>query len=427
MNKLSTETYKGTSDWFPEEYKIKKYIFQQWRKVCTQFGYEEYLTPLLEYAEIYKAKSGEDLGGKELMTVIDRAGRELAIRPEMTPSVTRMVSKIYESSPKPIRYFSIANFMRGEKPQRGRGREFWQLNFDMFGSESINADIEILQMSIEIMLSFNPPTGSFTVFVNNRKLINAILAKYAKVSNEQRKEVVRVLDKFDKVPEKETRKRFGEIGLEEDQVEALFDFITSQSAEELIRKIPKLKDEEGYQDMVQIMETLDELGYSEWVKFQPNIIRGLDYYDGMVFEVFDNAPDNNRSMFGGGRYNGLSELFSNSVIPAVGVAPGDMPITLFLESWGLTDDILKQMSPRKVFIPLLDEKLQTAVLKLAQKLRLDGEDVTVGISSTNMSKALKYADKKSFNEVVILGEQEIEKGEYKIKNMESGTETYKKL
>ena len=169
------------ADWFPEEYTIRKYIFDTWRKVCISFGYEEYLAPLLEDADIYRKKSGGDVGGKELTIVTDRAGRELAIRPEMTPSVTRMISQIYTSNPKPIRYFSIANFYRNQKPQRGRNREFWQLNYDIFGTNDIDADVEIIQIGVEIMLAFNPPKGSFVAKVNNRKLIDYILTEEANI------------------------------------------------------------------------------------------------------------------------------------------------------------------------------------------------------------------------------------------------------
>ena len=159
---LSNQEPKGTQDWSPEEFLLRKYIFDTWRRVCLRYGFEEYLTPLVESAEIYRAKSGEDVGGKELVTFTDLGGRELSIRPEMTPSVVRMLTKNYASSSKPIKYFSIANFMRNEKPQRGRNREFWQLNCDIFGSESFLADLEILQMALDLVLEFDPPQNSFT-------------------------------------------------------------------------------------------------------------------------------------------------------------------------------------------------------------------------------------------------------------------------
>jgi histidyl-tRNA synthetase len=172
---LSNLPQKGTSDWTPEEFRVRKTIFDTWRKVCTSFGYQEYLCPILESADIYRAKSGEDVGGKELMSFFDQGGRELSIRPEMTPSVTRMVTRFYEQKPKPIKLFSIANFVRNEKPQRGRNREFWQLNIDTFGSNSILSDVEMLVLIIEMMLAFKAPKDSFKVNLNNRKLIDAIL------------------------------------------------------------------------------------------------------------------------------------------------------------------------------------------------------------------------------------------------------------
>lgn len=149
--KLTNNPIKGTSDWLPEEFAVRQYIFETWRKINRQFSYDEYLTPLLESADIYRAKSGEDVGGKELMVITDRAGRELAIRPEMTPSVTRMVSRFYKQATKPLRLFSIANFWRNENPQRGRNREFWQLNSDIFGSESVNADAEYQRRVLDFL------------------------------------------------------------------------------------------------------------------------------------------------------------------------------------------------------------------------------------------------------------------------------------
>lgn len=420
---ISNEPYKGTYDWTADEFKIRKYIFDSWRSVCTRFGYQEYLTPLLEYADLYRAKSGEDLGGKELMIVVDRAGRELAIRPEMTPSVTRMVSRNYESSTKPIKLFSIANFMRGENPQRGRNREFWQLNFDIFGEESINADIEILQIALEIMLSFNPPEGSFTLYVNNRKLIDAILNQFAKVTDEQRGEVVRILDKWEKLERAEVIKRLAQVGLNEEQINSLTLFMESNSEQELLENIPRIESEEGYLELREIVGKLTGLGYEKWVKFQPNIIRGFDYYDGMVFEVFDNNPENLRSMFGGGRYNGLAELFGVKSFPATGCAPGDETTKLFLESWGLLEKLKDMKSSESYYIPLLDETYYDEINLIASSLRGEGKIVECGLKVEAISKAFKYSEKKEFDFLVLYGEFEAEKGVYKVKDLRSGEES----
>ena len=288
---LSNNPPRGTYDWFPEEFEIRKYIFDTWRKVCASFGYEEYLAPLVDYADIYRAKSGEDVGGKELTLFKDRAGRELAIRPEMTPSITRMISKKYNSMQKPIRYFSIANFFRNEKPQKGRNREFWQLNYDIFGDNNIGADIEVLQIAMEVMLAFNPPEGSFKIYINNRKLIDFILelkvpargwsssgrkslpapagqksqtqpkadeplAQEAGRPLDEKAEIIRVLDKMDKLPKAEIEKRLLDIGVSEEDISVLYNIFSSENEELFIREFPEIENAQPYKETLEIMSFL---------------------------------------------------------------------------------------------------------------------------------------------------------------------------
>lgn len=417
MNKLSNLPPKGTSDWLPQEFRIRKYIFDTWREVCLIFGYQEYMTPLVEYAEVYRAKSGEDVGGKELTTFMDRGGRELAIRPEMTPSVTRMVSRIYENSPKPIRLFSIANFMRNEKPQKGRNREFWQLNCDIFGSNSIIADIEILQIALEIMKEFKAPKGSFTLFLNNRMLIDFVLDGIALIPADIKSNVVRVLDKFLKLDRNDFEKTLREMGLNISQVDTLVKFMSSSSEEELLKNIPEIQNCGGYIELKEIMTQLSDLGYSEYIKFNPSVIRGFDYYDGMIFEVFDNNPGNSRAMFGGGRYNGLASLFGGNSFPAVGFAPGDETTRIFLENWNLIPDNLKS---EVYFLPILSSDLTGKAMELAQKLRSEGKNVILSLEEQKLGKALEYANKIEADFVVIYGENEQSRGVYLVKDMESG-------
>lgn len=426
MTKLSNQPPKGTSDWFPNEFKIRKAIFDTWRSVCESFGYEEYLTPILESAEIYRAKSGEDLGGKELMTMFDRAGRELAVRPEMTPSVTRMISRVYEGLPKPIRYFSIANFVRNQKPQKGRNREFWQLNYDVFGSDSINADVEIAQIGLEIMIKLGAPKGSFTMFINNRKLIDTILDTFAKVDENQKIEVVRILDKWEKLSKEDLQERLTEVGLNEQQIAPLFKFMECEDSQTLLKEFEGIEKTDGFNEVENVINQLKDLGYSEWVRFQPNIIRGFDYYDGTVFEVFDNNPENSRSLFGGGRYNGLAGLFGSQSFPAVGIAPGDETTKLFVEGWNLTEALIKNTSV-KYFLPKISEGTETELNKIAKELRDSGSVVEVSLEIQKVGKALGYADKKGYDFVIIAGDQEISAKEYKLKNMKTGEEIIQKF
>ncbi len=265
---LSTKPPKGTQDRYPQEFQIRKYIFDTRREVCTQFWYQEYLWPLVESVDIRKAKSGEDVGWSELTQITNRDGEisNLALRPEMTPTVTRMVAKNYSQMAKPIRYFSIANFYRNERPQRGRNREFWQLNVDIFGSENITADIEILSLAISLMLWFNPPKWSWKLNINNRFLIDDVLL-IIWISENIKQEIVRTMDKRDKLPQD----KIGEILLEKwlnaKQVEQLIKYMNIQNIEDLVAEFSGLKDSKGLTQTKAIIDALSALWHAEYVEF----------------------------------------------------------------------------------------------------------------------------------------------------------------
>jgi len=420
---LSKQEPKGTSDWNPEEFALRKYIFDCWRRVCVRYGFEEYLTPIVESAEIYRAKSGEDVGGKELVTFSDLGGRELSIRPEMTPSVVRMVSKVYAASPKPLKYFSIANFMRNEKPQKGRNREFWQLNCDIFGSANITADIEILSLALDLVLEFKPPKNSFALHLNSRQLLEGVLDLIGagKLKANSKAEVIRTLDKWKKLSLATIKERLLGAGLEPKEITILEQFMASRNLLELSEKLPDIKNNIGFSQIKEVMSALSRLGYDSLVEFDPSVIRGFDYYDGLVFEVIDKHPENNRSMFGGGRYNGLAEIFGEKNFPAVGFAPGDEVTKIFLENWNLLDK--KNFGlPEKYYFPLLNQELYLDTQKLAQKLRAQKKDVFVGLEVQKIGKALEFANKKGFAKVIIFGEDEQKKHKYKLKDMKTGQE-----
>ncbi|MFP4514498.1 MAG: histidine--tRNA ligase [Parcubacteria group bacterium] len=424
MNKeITNNPIKGTSDWLPEEFAIRQYIFDTWKKVCQSYGFDPYLTPILESAQIYKAKSGEEVGNKELMTITDRAGRELAIRPEMTPSVTRLVSKIYNQEQKPIKLYSVANFLRNEKPQRGRNREFWQLNCDIFGSDSLEADREIMQMSLDIMLAFKAPKNSFKLYINSRDLIESVL-DLANIKDTNKLTVTRLMDKWNKMKSADIEKAFKDINIKKDSFEIISKFMNSQDDKELLKELPQLKSSQGLSDITIVMQKLSDLGYSDYIAFNPAVIRGLDYYDGLVFEIFDLNKDNNRAMFGGGRYNSLADIFGQKSFPAVGFAPGDETTKLFLETWDLLDQIKKE---DKYYLPLLDDSLKKETALLTKKLRQENYNIEEGLEVIKIGKALEYANKKNINKVIILGDKEYKEGKYKVKDMLSGEEIEQEL
>ncbi|USN57578.1 MAG: ATP phosphoribosyltransferase regulatory subunit [Candidatus Peribacteria bacterium] len=264
----------------------------------------------------------------------DRDGNisELALRPEMTPSVTRMVAARYPQLPKPIRWFSIANFYRNERPQRGRNREFWQLNVDLFGETGERGLLEILQLAMELMIAFQPPKDSWSLALNHRGLINAVLDSLD-IDSSRQTDVVRTMDKFHKLDSKTFDDILVGYGLSAKQAHSIRNFLVCENVERVIEQFPSVADHVAVMELQQTIDDLKKLDYSDVVRFDASLMRGFDYYDGVVFEVFDHHPDNNRALFGGGCYDGLADIFGvKDSISAVGFAPGDETMKLFLES-----------------------------------------------------------------------------------------------
>ena len=425
---LSTNPPKWTFDRYPQEYQIRKYIFDTWRKVCIRFWYQEYLWPLVESAEIWKAKSWEDVGWLELTRITNREWEisDLALRPEMTPTVTRMVAKNYSQLAKPIRYFSIANFYRNERPQRWRNREFWQLNVDMFWADSIYADIEILTLAMSIMIEFNAPKWSRKLHLNNRFIIDWVLSTLW-ISDDVKREVTRLMDKREKLPQADIEAIFEEIWLNKEQIEKIIKYMNVKSLDELQNEFPNLKWSRGVEDTLKIMEVLSNLWYWEYVEFKSSLIRWFDYYDWMVFEMFDTNPENKRALFGWWRYNWLSKIFIKDDIPAVWFAPGDETTKLFLEWRGMLDSIIQQTNNEKLYAPIIDEWLENDIFNLSKTLRSQWKNIVTWLEVQKFWKAIQYADKQWFDAIVILWENEKKDWIYKIKNLKTWEEKEFKL
>lgn len=414
---------KGTSDWFPEEFKVRKHIFDTWRRVCLSYGFEEYLGPLVENIDIWKAKSGEDVGWSELTQITDREGKlsNLAIRPEMTPSVTRMVARKWKEIDKPVKWFSIANFYRNEKPQKGRNREFWQLNADVFGEDSLNADIEVLSLTLDLMKAFNPPRGSYKLHINHRALINVFFDEVLSLSNdEQKKGLMRLLDKYDKLKKEDFERVLWELAIT--NIEKIHAFMAAQNISDLEKSFPEFSNNTVFQDFTIIFKTLVQNFGEEVVEFSASLIRWFDYYDGIIFEMFDTNPDNSRSLFGGWRYNGLASIFGvKEPISALGFAPGDETMKLFLEGHGMLDDIISKKE-ELYYIPLLNDDYFSDIQFISQNLRAEGKNVLTALSKKKLNKAIQYANKKEFSHIVILWEDEKLAGEYIVKKLKTGEE-----
>lgn len=415
---LSKQPYKGTRDYYPEEKRIQSYIFNTWRKVVERFGYEEYGAPLLEPLEVYAAKSGADLVNEETYSFVDRGDRNVAIRPEMTPSVARMIAARQQETPFPARWYSIANFMRYERPQNGREREFWQLNVDMFGVESLEADLEMLIISDQIMKTFGAKTNMYTIRINHRQLIDHMMQQYLGLDIVQAQLMTKLFDKKNKMSAEDFRTKAIDIFGPEKAREGLKKLSAIIDTKD-ISELPKdIQNHPAFQDIQKLFDSLGETGIQS-AQFDISLMRGLDYYNGMVFEVFDNHPDNNRAMFGGGRYDGLTTLFGGDNVPVVGFAPGATTTELFLRSHSLLPEIC---SKTDVYMIVIGEEALNGAKKLAKKLRAENLNVEVDMTLRKTEKQIKTALKKHIPYLLFVGEQELRDEQFTLKNVTSQKE-----
>lgn len=414
MTTLSPQPYKGTRDWYPEDKAVQNYIFSTWKKTVEQFGFKEYGAPLLEPLEVYAAKSGDELAGEQTYAFTDRGDRTVAIRPEMTPTVSRMVAARRQELPYPARLYSIANFMRYERPQRGREREFWQLNVDTFGADDVAAEAETLLLADEIMKAFGASTDMYEIRVNNRELIGEITLNYLQLDFSAARRLIRLIDRKAKLSADVFEMAIREILKNDESIAKLEAVFAADSIDSLP---DELATSEVAGRLRELFAMLNSLGVSS-ARFDVTLMRGLDYYTGTVFEVFDVDPENNRSLFGGGRYDGLVGMFGVEPVSAVGFAPGLTTTELFLRSHNLLPDLGAGVDMYVASVG--DTALQT--LQLAATLRSGGISVETDTTGRKFDKLIKMAEKKGATEIVFVGANEIESGEYKAKNLTTGEE-----
>lgn len=416
MTTLSSQPYKGTRDYYPEEKRVQNYIFDTWKTVVERFGYEEYGAPILENLDIYAAKSGQELVNEQTYVFSDRGGRTVAIRPEMTPTISRMVAARRQELAYPARLFSIANFMRYERPQRGREREFWQLNVDVFGVDSIAADVEIITIADAILKEFGAKQGDYVIRVNNRKFIHYMMAEYLGLDTVGALQMTKLFDRRNKITEQD----FDEQALailgdsQADDIVKIKQIIDAKSVAELPEE---LQHASALSEIKEVFDGLNNAGVDGAI-FDATLMRGLDYYTGTVFEAFDTHPDNNRSLFGGGRYDGLVGLFGAEPISAVGMAPGNTMIENFLEVHGLLPE---DKSKTDAYVVVIGDALDDA-RRIAYQLRQEGLNIEVDITDRKLDKQIKAAVKKNIPYLLFVGVQDSESGQYSLKNVSNETE-----
>ncbi len=394
-NKLSVEPYKGVRDFYPEDQAFLNWLFKTIRGEVERIGYVEYHASVLEPAELYKAKGAEneEIINEQAYTFTDRGGREVALRPEMTPTVARMVAARRREFGFPLRLYSIPNVFRYERPQRGRLREHWQLNVDVFGSKSPVADAEVITLAYRVMTALGAREHDFEIRIGSRQAINTV-ARERGLNETQTKQLFGLLDRRSKMSEVDFDLELKKLGVNKSLLSP--------------KNIPD--------DIARMLAGFRETEINNIV-YDPSVVRGFAYYTGIVFEVFDTHKENSRALFGGGRYDNLTALFDDEPLPGVGFGMGDVTIRDFLAVRGL---IPPYTPSTKVYIAVTAPELAVRASALAGELRDAGINVAVDFGERKLGDQIKAASKHKIPWLIVMGEDELASGVYQVKNLETG-------
>ncbi len=396
---------KGTRDFYPEEMGIRTWLYQTIRSVSELYGYQEYEGPILERIDLYAAKSGEELVREQAFVFEDRGGDPITLRPELTPTLARMVAQKQNELTYPLRWWSFGPFWRYERPQKGRTREFFQWNIDLIGTNSPEGDAELIAICATFFEKVGLSPNEVKLLVNNRRLMDDELASLG-IVDDLRKVVFHLIDRRDKLnPEEWNQYALGQ-GLTEAQISGLKKILGDQ---ELWRKSDEL---------VRAFTALEKMGLMDYVRFDPQIIRGLDYYTGIVFEAKD--LDGGRSILGGGHYDNLVAAVGGDPLPAVGFAMGDVMISIVLGKYGKLP--VQRQNPAKVLVTVFDSERMAGSMELASKLRRAGIKTVCYPEAAKLQKQLKFADRIGARWVLIAGPDEEAAGKVTIKDLEARTQ-----
>ncbi len=392
LSALSMEIQRlpGFRDFYPEDCSFRNYVFETWQQVARRFGFQEYEGPFLEPTELYKKKSGDELK-TQLFRFVDQGGRDVCLRPEMTPTVARLVATRWRDFRKPLKWFSIGAFCRFERPQKGRAREFYQVNCDVFGDNSPGADAELIALAVEMLRAFGLTQHDFSVRLNDRRLWAEFFARHQGAA-ERLPEFLAVIDKWEKEPPATIEKKLGAFGIAVREVETFLQ--TSPEA------IPGFKP---------LWQELQWRGLEGFIDLDLRIVRGLDYYTGLVFELFDRQREN-RSIAGGGRYDNLVSAISDGAVdlPAAGFAIGDLVLTNLLQELPHTRQRANAAIRRdalSAYLVIAEENRRPEALEIARSLRERGVFLDYPLQPTKVGKQFELAEALGAKVLVVIGRE----------------------
>jgi histidyl-tRNA synthetase len=398
---MNFQAVKGTRDFYPNEMRLRNWITDAWRRVSLRNGFEEYDSPIFEYLDLYTAKSGDEIVS-QLFAFEDRGGRKLAIRPEITPSLARMVNAKINSLPRPIKWFSVPRLCRGEKPQKGRLREFFQWNVDVIGANEVLADAECIFTCVDFLREIGLTAQDVEVRIGSRRLVCAILQS-VNVDQETIQKVLPVLDRRGKIPQEVFREQLLGAGLKEDQ----FQHIESHLSVPPKARIQHLfalsfrggEFSEAAQEIITLWKRLEEFGIVDYLMFDLSVVRGLAYYTSIVYEVFD-AAGSMRAIAGGGRYDNLLKVLGGPEVAATGFGMGDVVLGILLEEKG---KIPTQLQAARLDYFVIDaEDSLPAKLQVVAALRGKGLTADFSYRYQAVGKQFKTANQRGAKKVVII-------------------------
>ncbi len=399
------QAVKGTREFYPEQMALRNFIYEKVRAASQAFGYQEWDAPFIETIDLYAAKSGEELVKKQSFTFEDRGGDFVTLRPELTPSLARMIAAKQNELTYPVRWWSFGPFWRYEQPQKGRSREFFQWNIDMLGVNSPEADAELIAIGATFLRSVGLDPQRAVIYVNNRRLMDSQFDALGIIA-EKRLDVSNLVDRRTKMEPAKWDTYALELGLNQKQLDGLKEILGNF---ELWKKSDEL---------VRLFAALEALGVKEYVKFDPNIMRGLLYYTGTVFEAFETSGSVKRAILGGGRYDNLLADVGGQPLSGVGFAMGDMVAGIILQEAALLPEFAP--CPASVLVTVFDESMWMKSFELTAELRKAGLNVMVFPEPAKLQKQFKFADKMKIKLALTIGPDEVANDQVAIKNLGTG-------
>jgi histidyl-tRNA synthetase len=399
------QAVKGTREFYPEQMALRNFIYEKVRAASQAFGYQEWDAPFIETIDLYAAKSGEELVKKQSFTFEDRGGDFVTLRPELTPSLARMIAAKQNELTYPVRWWSFGPFWRYEQPQKGRSREFFQWNIDMLGVNSPEADAELIAVGATFLRSVGLTPERAVIYVNNRRLMDSEFDALG-ITVEKRLDVSNLVDRRTKMEPAKWDAYALELGLNQKQLDGLKEILANF---ELWKKNDEL---------VRLFAALEALGVREYVKFDPNIMRGLLYYTGTVFEAFETSGSVKRAILGGGRYDNLLSDVGGQPLSGVGFAMGDVVAGIILQEAGLLPEF--SPSPASILVTAFDESMLMKSFELAAQLRKAGLNVMVFPEPAKLQKQFKFADKMKIRIALTIGPDEAANSQVAAKNLMTG-------